>query len=87
MVEGAYFSQPYFKDQDLLMNEAQQYMCHVCTRGIYYIKADNPDIGLMVFIALGMSDVSTVTSQLKLGVEWKKGQRLGCSILVDPRTC
>ena len=77
MVEGAYFSQPYFKDQDLLMNEAQQYMCHVCTRGIYYIKADNPDIGLMVFIALGMSDVSTVDVTVKVGDRVTKGAEIG----------
>ena len=77
MVEGTYFSQPYFKDENLLFNEAQQYMCHICTRAIYWIKADNPDIGLMAFIALGISDVSTVEATVKKGDRVKKGQETG----------
>jgi len=77
LVEGTYFSQPYFKDEDLLFNEAQQYMCHVCTRAIYWIKADNPNIGLMAFIALGMSDVSTVECTVKKGDSVEKGQEVG----------
>lgn len=79
LVEGTYFSQPHFKDQDILMNImiAQPYICHVATRGIFYIKADNPDIGLMVCIAVGMADVSTVEATVKVGDRVRKGQELG----------
>ena len=76
-IEGTYFSQPYFKDENLLFNEAQQYMCHICTRAIYWIMADNSAIGLMAFIALGMSDVSTVETTVNKGDRVKKGQEIG----------
>jgi len=77
VIEGTYFAQPYFEDENLLFNEAQQYMCHICTRAIYWIMADNPRIGLMAFIPLGMSDVSSVESVVMKGDRVKKGQEVG----------
>jgi len=77
VIEGTYFAQPYFDDENLLFNEAQQYMCHICARTIYWIIADNPLIGLMAFIPLGMSDVSSVESVVKKGDRVKKGQEVG----------
>ena len=77
LVEGSYFSQPYFEDENLLLKEAQEYMAHVATRGIVYIQADNPDIGLMASIAIGMSDVSTVELTVQKKQCVKKGQDIG----------
>ena len=77
LVEGSYFSQAFFEDEDLLLNEAQEYMAHVATRGIVYIQADSKDLGLMVFIALGMSDVSTVVLTVEKGQRVEKGQEIG----------
>jgi len=77
VIEGTYFAQPYFVDDPLLFNYAQKYMCHICTRAIFWIKADNPLIGLMALIPLGMSDVSSIESVVMKGDRVKKGQELG----------
>uniref|UniRef100_A0A7M6DRM9 L-tryptophan decarboxylase PsiD-like domain-containing protein n=1 Tax=Clytia hemisphaerica TaxID=252671 RepID=A0A7M6DRM9_9CNID len=50
MVDGTYFSQPYFKDEDLLLSGVQPYMAHTATRCIYWIKADNPGYWIDVFL-------------------------------------
>ena len=77
IVEGSYFSKAYSEDRSLLLRETQEYLAHVATRGIVYIMADNPDIGLMAFIAIGMADVSTVQLTIEKNQRVKKGQEIG----------
>ncbi|KAJ7746013.1 phosphatidylserine decarboxylase-domain-containing protein [Mycena metata] len=47
------------------------------TRAIIYIQADNPKIGLVGFIAVGMVEVSTCTLAVKAGQRIEKGAELG----------
>lgn len=35
------------------------YITELATRAIMFIEADNPDIGLMCILAVGMAEVST----------------------------
>jgi phosphatidylserine decarboxylase len=37
---------------------SQSYLAHVATRAIILIEADDPVIGLVAFVPVGMSDVS-----------------------------
>ena len=58
-------------------NESQGYITEVATRGLIFIEADNPAIGLMCFIAIGMAEVSTCDIKVFDGQHVKKGQQLG----------
>ena len=40
-------------------DKSQGYICHVAARAVIFIQADNPKIGLMCFVAVGMAEVST----------------------------
>jgi phosphatidylserine decarboxylase len=56
---------------------SQGYLTAVATRAVIYIKADNPKIGLMAFMGVGMSEVSTCETTVKEGQRVKKGEQLG----------
>ncbi|KAG9078135.1 hypothetical protein FS749_009912 [Ceratobasidium sp. UAMH 11750] len=59
------------------LHNSQSYLTSVATRGAIYVQADNPSIGLMVFLAVGMSEVSTCDITVKQGDRLKKGDELG----------
>jgi len=56
----------------------------VATRALVFIEADNPDIGLMCFMAIGMVDVSTCDITVYEGQTVKKASRQDCFTLVVP---
>lgn len=58
-------------------NESQGYITDVATRALVLIEADNPAIGLMAFLAVGMAEVSTCEVTVKEGQRVKKGEELG----------
>ena len=77
LVDGFYYSQTYNFQDDFAPNMGQGYLAEVAARAIIYIMADNPDIGLMGFIAIGMSEVSSNEITVKEGDKVKKGDQLG----------
>jgi phosphatidylserine decarboxylase len=58
---------------------SQSYLAHVATRAIVVIDAANPRIGLIAFVAVGMTDVSSclLHPDIRPGQEIKKGDELG----------
>jgi phosphatidylserine decarboxylase len=84
VVDGAYFSEPLFED---FTSEhpadkngectSQEYISVVATRSIIFIEADNPKIGLMCFMGIGMTEVSTCETTVKEGQHVNKGDQLG----------
>ena len=58
---------------------SQAFITSVATRALVFIDADDSNIGLMCFIAVGMSEVSScsVHEKWKKGVHIKKGDELG----------
>ena len=58
-------------------NESQGYITKVATRAIIFIEADNPHIGLMCFMAVGMAEVSTCEITVAEGKNVTKGEQLG----------
>lgn len=58
-------------------NNSQGYITAVATRALIFIQADNPDIGLMCFMAVGMSEVSTCEVTVYEGQQLKKGDQTG----------
>jgi phosphatidylserine decarboxylase len=49
----------------------------MATRALVFIEADNPKIGLVCFVAVGMADVSTCDVRVYEGKHVKKGEELG----------
>ena len=88
--DGTYYSEPLFEglgdpspqrhrdDIDIAgAVSSQGYFTAVATRAIVFIDADNPAIGLMAFIAVGMVEVSTCEITVRAGQRVTKGEQLG----------
>lgn len=84
--DGTYFSEPLFEglgDPNNVEIDAggisvgQGYLTALATRAIIFIEADNPAIGLMAFIGVGMDEVSTCEITVKEGQKVKKGEQTG----------
>jgi phosphatidylserine decarboxylase len=75
----------YYSEADSEGSEAvnppisQAYLAHVAVRAIILIEANDPVIGLMAFIAIGMSDVSSckIHDHVAPGYHVEKGEELG----------
>lgn len=88
VVDGTYYSEPLFEgvgnphahSQDIdLEGEviSQAYITATATRALIFIEADEPDIGLMAFIGVGMAEVSTCDITVTEGGHVKKGDEIG----------
>jgi len=84
--DGTYFSEPLFEGlgdpNNVEINAGgisvgQGYLTSLATRAIIFIEADNPAIGLMAFIGVGMDEVSTCDITVKEGQHIKKGEQTG----------
>lgn len=58
-------------------NDSQSYITEVATRALIFIEADNPAIGLMCVLAVGMAEVSTCQITVHEGQRVKKGDQIG----------
>ena len=78
VVDGTYYSEADSVGEDATESpNSQSYLAHVATRAIVMIQADNPAIGLMAFVAVGMSDVSSCIVDVQPGQHVDKGAELG----------
>lgn len=78
LIEGTYFSEALSAGFDEeAPNGSQAYLTQMATRAVIFIQADNPDIGLMCFLAVGMSEVSTCQTTVYEGQHVTKGDQLG----------
>lgn len=79
--EGTYFSEPLFEGTSEPdpggISLVQGYLTALATRAVIFIEADNPDIGLMAFIGIGMDEVSTCEITVREGQKVKKGDETG----------
>ncbi|KAF7319280.1 PSDC domain-containing protein [Mycena chlorophos] len=57
--------------------EQQPFFTHVATRAIIFILADDPRIGLMCFLAVGMAEVSSCEIMVRPGDHVSKGDGMG----------
>lgn len=58
-------------------NDSQPFLTAAATRAVIFIEADNPNIGLICFIAVGMAEVSSCEITVAEGQHLDKGQELG----------
>jgi phosphatidylserine decarboxylase len=79
-VDGTYYSEADSLGEGAVEPaNSQSYLAHVATRAIILIEADNPAIGLMAVVQVGMSDVSScvIRPDLGPGSHLAKGDELG----------
>jgi len=78
VIDGSIYSEAPAEGFDpLAPNDSQGYITEVATRAIILIQADNPRIGLMGFMAVGMAEVSTCGVTAYAGQHVTKGDQLG----------
>jgi phosphatidylserine decarboxylase len=80
VVEGTYYSEADSEGSDAVEpTNSQSYMAHTAARAIVLIEADNPAIGLVAFVPVGMSEVSSciIDSNITPGYHVGKGDELG----------
>ena len=77
---GTYYSEADSEGSDAVEPQhSQSYLAHVATRAIILIQADNPNIGLVAVVLIGMSDVSScvIGESTAPGVHIDKGSEIG----------
>jgi phosphatidylserine decarboxylase len=78
LIEGTYFSESLAEGLDPAgPNYSQGYISELATRGLIFIETDNPNIGLMAFLAIGMAEVSTCDIRVYEGQRIAKGDEIG----------
>jgi phosphatidylserine decarboxylase len=78
--EGTYYSEPDSEGADAVEpKNSQSYLAHVAARAVIVIEADNPVIGQLAFVPVGMSEVSSclIDPQVQPGYHVAKGEELG----------
>jgi len=89
-VPGTYFAQaPYTLDSTIAAYDAKgkappppylrslRYFANTAARLLIFIESDNPVIGLMCFIAIGMTEISTCKAYVYEGQHVNRGDELG----------
>jgi phosphatidylserine decarboxylase len=77
-VEGTYYAEAAAEGFDPAgPNNSQGYIAHVATRAIIFIEAEEPALGLMSLIPIGMAEVSSCVVTVKEGQKVKKGDQIG----------
>jgi len=81
VVEGTYFAGipgDTLPPPEFVAFQGQQpFLTHVATRALIFILADDPRIGLMCFLGVGMVEVSSCEITVRAGERVAKGQEIG----------
>ncbi|WP_432737484.1 phosphatidylserine decarboxylase family protein [Maridesulfovibrio sp. FT414] len=78
ILDGSYYAEAQSMGFDPSgPNESQGYITQVAARGLICIEADNPDIGLMAILYVGMAEVSSNEITVYEGQHVEKGDQLG----------
>jgi phosphatidylserine decarboxylase len=78
LIDGSYYAQSPVAGWDPASpNESQGFITEVAARAIVVIDADDPRIGRMAFVSVGMAEVSTNHVTVTPGQHVRKGDELG----------
>ncbi len=76
--DGTYFAEAASHGFDPAgPNDSQAFITEIATRALIFIEAENPDIGLMCFLGVGMAEVSSCDITAYEGQRVKKGDEIG----------
>lgn len=77
-LDGTYYSETYAERLDPnAPNESQAYLTSMATRSLIFIEADDPAVGIICFMGVGMAEVSGCEVTVKPGQHVLKGDPLG----------
>jgi phosphatidylserine decarboxylase len=77
-VEGTYYAEAASEGFDQAgPNNSQGYIAHVATRALIFIQADDPGIGLLCLIPIGMAEVSSCIVTVREHQKVRKGDQIG----------
>ena len=77
-VPGTYYAEAPIQGYDPAgPNDSQGYIAEIATRALIFFESDNPKIGLMCFVAIGMAEVSSCEITVEEGQTVKKGDPIG----------
>jgi phosphatidylserine decarboxylase len=78
LVDGSYYAARPGEDfDDCAPRKSQAYITQMATRALIFIEADNPAIGLMCVMPVGMAEISTCELTVVPGQVVRKGDQLG----------
>ena len=78
VIDGSYYAEALSQGFDPAgPNNSQGYITQVASRALIFIEADNPDIGLMCVMFVGMAEVSSNEITVYEGQHVDKGDQLG----------
>jgi phosphatidylserine decarboxylase len=78
LIPGTYYAQARAEGMDPDgIHDSQGYITEIATRALIFIEADNPRIGLMCFMPVGMGEVSTCDIRVYEGQHLTKGDPIG----------
>lgn len=78
VVPGYMFSELYTEGFDPSAGtRSQAYEANVNTRGLVFIESDDPAIGIVCVIPIGITEISSINIQVQAGDRVEKGQELG----------
>ena len=78
VVPGTYYAARLDDDPDMdVISRSQAFVTAMSTRALIFIESDNPDIGLMCFVGVGLGEISTTRIAVREGERVKKGDEIG----------
>lgn len=78
LIDGSYYAQsPVAGFDPASPNDSQGFITEVAARAVIVIDADDPRIGRMAFVSVGMAEVSTNAVTVQPGQRVRKGDELG----------
>ena len=78
VVPGTYYAARLDDDPDMdVISRSQAFVTAISTRALIFIESDNPDIGLLCFVGVGLGEISTTKLEVREGDQIKKGHELG----------
>ncbi|MGB4074129.1 phosphatidylserine decarboxylase family protein [Pseudomonas sp.] len=77
-IEGLMFSNAEAVGEDLTAGTySQAYMSCVNTRSLVFVESDDPALGMVCIVAVGISEVSSISISVQVGYRVEKGDELG----------
>ncbi|KIJ59871.1 hypothetical protein HYDPIDRAFT_32748 [Hydnomerulius pinastri MD-312] len=78
VVPGTYYAARLDDNPDPdVVSRSQAFVTAISTRALIFIQSDNPAIGLMCFVGVGLGEISTTKLEVRQGDVLKKGDEIG----------
>ena len=83
VIPGSYYLENYYQGyagsnpDASAPNQSQPFLSSVATRAVMFVQSDNPAIGLMCVVAIGMAEVSSCEITVGAGQHVSKGDQIG----------